>query len=206
MCFSKSKKTRILLLFIVSAIALASCATTSETPTSEALSISIQPQINIRRLSINEPLQIVLHSQILDEFTYMAPGDVPVQFINFRKTIADALLLTFQNNFSDVVVNSQESGSGLELIATLATLQPDNALRFHTILVYNGEDVADVGGTTESRVLLISSTIYTYIKDTREKYVKPLTEEAIDKMCSATYDYYLRDQDFIDGGFWDQFK
>ena len=202
----KQKKLILLLgLCIRTMIPLVSCVSTGEAD-SEALFILTQPEVNIRRLMINQPLQIVLHPQIQNEFTNMAPSYVPIQFIDFRKSIADALVFVFKNNFSDVVANPQETGSGLELPVTLASLQPDNALKFHSILVNDGNDVADTSGTTTTRIIAITSTAFTYVKDTRNKVVKPLTEETIDNMCSSIYDRFFRGQDLEDSGFWDNFN
>lgn len=95
---------------------------------------------------------------------------------------------------------------GLELPVTLASLQPDNALKFHSILVNDGNDVADTSSTTTTRIIAITSTAFTYVKDTRNKVVKPLTEETIDNMCSSIYDRFFRGQDLEDSGFWDNFN
>jgi len=201
-------KTRRFPCCLLLLLALIGCGTLPEKKgqqyVSEPLQVSVKPDVNIRRISISKPLNVVIDPGIPEKLDYVTiNGQLLVPIVNYRSAIQGALNETFRRNFPQVTFSAEETGSGIEIVLVRANLQADNSMSFQAILVYSGKDAFDIGGATTSRTIQLSSTIYTWVEDARSKYVKPLTEEAISKMCIAVYDRFFKDQDVTDSQFWE---
>ncbi len=123
-------------------------------------------------------------------------------FTEYRATLAEVLAKTFERNFSTIETSDAERESGLEVLLLLASVQRTTAIKFHAILTYEGQEMAEGIGETEARTVQKQSTIYTYIRDMKEVN-KQLIEEEIGEMCERIYDAFLRNPELTDSGFWE---
>lgn len=202
------KLVRTTLAFVVAVLAV-SCVTTSTGSgnTSSPLALAIKPpQVNVRRMNVDQPLHLVIASGIPEEYKYSVyNGTVTVPITNYRSAIEAALKTALSNNFQEITVGGTETDKGLEVVLLRANLQEGNSINFQAILLIDGKEAINVGAVTASRTIRLSSSAFTYVEDTRNQIVKPLTEEAIDKMTSLIYDGLFRDQDHvIDTHFWEK--
>jgi len=200
-------KVRILFCILLVPIVLIGCLGIPKPQShyvSIPLEVSVKPDVNIQRIAIHKPLSIVIDPGIPEKLDYItSAGSLTVPIMNYRTAIQDALLETFRRNFPRVTFSSEETGTGIEVVLLRANLQADNSMSYQAILAYSGKDAFDVGGATTPRTLELASTIYTWVEDARTKVVKPLTEEAIAKMCIAIYDRFFKEKDVAESQFWE---
>ena len=189
----------------LAAAALSACVGMGGSQTTGPLFIEAYPEIEAVDIVLKQPLQIHLDPGIPDGFTFTGTTGVPIELVDFRLSIANALRHAFEPSFEQVAINDVREGDGVtiagkgfELILADASLLTDNSITFFALLFAGGEMIADAGGTTEPRVVSVESTVFTFEQDARNKIVRPLTEEALEKMTAALYDAFVRDLDLAE--------
>jgi hypothetical protein len=199
----KSRFLPSVLLLAVLVFVLIGCATTGSDSSSGDVVLSPGPaEVNVMSFTVPAELSVIIDRAILNELEYKM-GSVTMRLVDYRNSLQKAMNEAFGNNFTTVLVKDTPAGTGLEVVLKRASIEPTTAIKFHAELLENGQFVLDTSGVTEARTVYMSSTVWTYVEDTK-KISKQLIEEGILKTVDMVYDGLMRNQSLMDRNFWQQ--
>lgn len=163
--------------------------------------LSAAPSPNITRVKVKEPLTIVLGSAVTDAFEVKPAPSMGSTYSEYRKSVSDALVKTFQPNFSEVRLASTETGKGLELVVAKAEMLATTTIRFQALLLSDGKEIIDAAGETQGRAIAIGGNVFN-ASDGYTDAMVTLSREAVEKMCASVYDVLFRSDRWPSGEFW----
>lgn len=190
----------VLAVFVLG-FALTGCATTGGTDAEGNVVLEPGPtEVNVISIPVDSELSLIIDENIKNELDYTM-GSVTMRLVEYKSSLQRVFREAFENNFAGVTVKDAMANNGLELYLKKATIEQNTAINFHAELFHNGNFIVDVAGTTEPRAVAMSSSIFTYVEDTK-KVSKMLIEEAILKTITHVYDGIMRNQTLIAQNFW----
>jgi hypothetical protein len=169
----------------------------------DEIRLKIDPQFAAIRTKYKIPLRIVVNPKISEVYE-ITTSVAKYKVVDFNKTIGDALKTTFERNFTEIEMSPAETKQGLELIIDNVTISQDLrlAMNYTFYLSFNGKDIVSYMKEYVPKPITVSSTIFTYIIDTRDKVVSPMVSEEIKNLCFDVAAQTLMNQKLIDNGFW----